>query len=169
VAFHVDYWDYLGWKDGYANSAYSQRQRRHARLGNVSSVYTPGILVNGAEWRGLFGGRRSLRRPNAKPGVLRLTLNDKQLRVRFVPTNHISPGLINIALLGYDIVTKVAGGENAGRELAQEFVVLHHDEEAFTRSNQADFSLPDTVDFQAMAVWLTDDRKRVIQACGLSL
>jgi len=43
VAFHVDYWDYLGWKDSFSKKEYSSRQRLHRKQGNVKVVYTPGF------------------------------------------------------------------------------------------------------------------------------
>ncbi len=46
LAFHVDYWDYIGWQDPFANKRYSQRQRQYARDKNVRTVYTPGTLLN---------------------------------------------------------------------------------------------------------------------------
>ena len=49
VAFHVDYWDQLGWLDIYAKHDYSLRQYVHRQQGHVSSVYTPGVMVNGQE------------------------------------------------------------------------------------------------------------------------
>ncbi|MCB1738986.1 MAG: DUF1223 domain-containing protein, partial [Gammaproteobacteria bacterium] len=57
VAFHVDYWDYLGWPDRFASREFSRRQRDHARSGGLSQVYTPGVVLNGAEWRGWHRGR----------------------------------------------------------------------------------------------------------------
>ena len=41
VAFHVDYWDYIGWKDRFASKAYSQRQRRYAKEQGERTVYNP--------------------------------------------------------------------------------------------------------------------------------
>ncbi len=57
VAFHVDYWDRLGWKDKYASRENTLRQYRFRDEGAVKSIYTPGFLVNGQEWRGWFQGR----------------------------------------------------------------------------------------------------------------
>ena len=51
LSFHVDYWDYIGWKDRFASPAYSRRQKQYAQQGAVSTVYTPGFLNNGQEWR----------------------------------------------------------------------------------------------------------------------
>jgi hypothetical protein len=45
VAFHVDYWDDLGWKDSFATPAYTQRQRDYAAAWGSSSVYTPGFVL----------------------------------------------------------------------------------------------------------------------------
>src|ERR1700739_857201 len=47
LAFHVDYWDRQGWKDGFSDSRYTQRQRRYATWLNLESIYTPQIVVNG--------------------------------------------------------------------------------------------------------------------------
>ncbi|HEV8033833.1 DUF1223 domain-containing protein [Yoonia sp.] len=49
LALHVDYWDYLGWKDIFANPAFTQRQHAYARAANASSVYTPQMIINGVE------------------------------------------------------------------------------------------------------------------------
>lgn len=47
LALHVDYWDYIGWKDEFANPAYSDRQRGYAQEGGRRSVYTPQMIING--------------------------------------------------------------------------------------------------------------------------
>src|SRR5262245_10264750 len=51
VAFHVDYWDRLGWEDPWGSRAYSQRLQSYARSWRNDSVYTPGFVLNGKEWR----------------------------------------------------------------------------------------------------------------------
>ena len=56
VAFHVDYWDHLGWRDRFAKPEFTSRQQRYAAAWGGDSVYTPGFVVNGKEWRGWFGG-----------------------------------------------------------------------------------------------------------------
>src|SRR5476649_2001101 len=47
LAFHVDYWNRLGWKDAFSSAEYSYRQSQYARWLKLSSVYTPQIVVNG--------------------------------------------------------------------------------------------------------------------------
>ncbi|MCP4819074.1 MAG: DUF1223 domain-containing protein [Shimia sp.] len=49
LALHVDYWDYIGWKDNFANPDYTNRQKLYARTAGHRSVYTPQMIVNGAD------------------------------------------------------------------------------------------------------------------------
>src|SRR6266513_2772180 len=51
VAFHVDYWDRLGWKDSFATAEWTKRQRLYAANWNAQSVYTPAFVLNGREWQ----------------------------------------------------------------------------------------------------------------------
>ena len=51
VAFHVDYWDHLGWVDPFATQWNSERQRRYSRAWGKDVIYTPGFVLNGSEWR----------------------------------------------------------------------------------------------------------------------
>src|SRR3954469_25856231 len=51
IALHVDYWDYIGWKDPYAHAAHSARQRKMARLARAAMVYTPQVLLQGRDFR----------------------------------------------------------------------------------------------------------------------
>src|SRR5262249_36121801 len=72
VAFHVDYWDHLGWRDPFSKQEFTERQRSYAATWGGDSIYTPGFVVNGREWRGWFGGP-SLPAAPEKVGVLRVT------------------------------------------------------------------------------------------------
>ncbi|MEM7599590.1 MAG: DUF1223 domain-containing protein [Pseudomonadota bacterium] len=49
LAMHVDYWDYIGWKDSFAQPEFTARQRAYARLGNRKMVYTPQMVINGMD------------------------------------------------------------------------------------------------------------------------
>ena len=51
LAFHVDYWDYIGWKDRFAKPGYTQRQRQEVTRQGSRTVYTPQFLLNGKDWR----------------------------------------------------------------------------------------------------------------------
>jgi hypothetical protein len=125
VAFHVDYWDRLGWRDRFAKPEFTARQQRYAAAWGGDSVYTPGFVVNGREWRDWFG-RNAIPTSSIRVGVLRVSLGDGgKLSATFVPAT-TQPGALalNVALLGNDLESDVKRGENTGRKLRHDFVVL---------------------------------------------
>lgn len=127
VAFHVDYWDHLGWKDPFATAAFSERQRDYADHWRSHSVYTPGFVLDGQEWRGWFN-RDELPRASSKlVGVLSArSEGGKQWTLRFRPatTGASASYEFHAALLGFDLASGVKAGENRGRVLEHDFVVL---------------------------------------------
>ncbi|NNM64987.1 MAG: DUF1223 domain-containing protein [Burkholderiales bacterium] len=132
LAFHVGYWDSLGWKDIFAQPAFALRQNQLAALAHAQLVYTPEVFVNGREFRNwnsasAFGAAlRSITRQVAQESIsLRLdgpsarTLN---LDARFAPAPGARP---QPELLGYvavyedDLTRSIGAGENRG-------ATLHH-------------------------------------------
>jgi hypothetical protein len=125
VAYHVDYWDRLGWRDRFAKPEFTLRQKRYAATWGGDSVYTPAFVVNGKEWRGWFG-TNATPTSSTKVGVFRVSLGgDGKLSARYVPETRQPRGLaLNVALLGNDLQSDVKRGENSGRKLRHDFVVL---------------------------------------------
>jgi hypothetical protein len=125
VAFHVDYWDRLGWRDRFAKPEFTSRQQRYAGAWGDDSVYTPSFVVNGKEWRNWFGGN-AMPITSAKVGVLRVSVGDDgKVSATFAPdTMQARPLALNVALLGNDLESDVKRGENSGRKLRHDFVVL---------------------------------------------
>ena len=126
VAFHVNYWDYIGWKDRYATEKFGQRQSRYASLTGASTVYTPAFFVNGTSWRrGLFS--TSLPSEESTSGNLIVSIKDKSFEAMYkVKTK--SPLKLSVAILGMDLKTYIEKGENAGRQAKHEFVVVGFNE-----------------------------------------
>jgi hypothetical protein len=123
VAFHVDYWDYIGWQDTFATAEYGERQRDYARAGRARTVYTPGFFANGREWRGWTFGLGP-RRDDRQPGRLVAEIDSAHIKASFPAQGERLE--LHVALLGFGIAIPVERGENSGRTLAQEFVVLRH-------------------------------------------
>lgn len=118
LVFHVDYWNDIGWVDIFATSLNSNRQRAYHRQGKVNSVYTPGLIVNGEEWR---GGQFSMTEKN--PGVLQASLVGQKLNVAFERAENL---VLNVSVLGVGIKTEVKSGENEGEIFVEDFIVLSH-------------------------------------------
>src|SRR5262249_31097237 len=125
VAFHVEYWDHLGWRDRFAKPQFTSRQQHYASTWGGDSVYTPALVVNGKEWRDWFGGNLTPT-SSTKVGVFRLSLDvTGKLSASFVPETRQPRGLVlSIALLGNELESDVKRGENSGRKLRHDFVVL---------------------------------------------
>jgi hypothetical protein len=139
VAFHVDYWDRLGWKDPFASKAFTTRQHRYAAAWRSQSVYTPGFVLNGVEWRGWFQRERLPRAGGADAGVLTAASDDARMwRIGFQPAGTGRRAhTIHAALLGFDLVVNVKAGENQGRNLQHDFVVLALTETALAKDGDS--------------------------------
>jgi hypothetical protein len=127
MAFHVDYWDYLGWRDRYSSPDYSQRQRQYARILGMRTVYTPGLFYNGSEWRNWYWGRTP---PTAEHevGQLKVSVNGDRLEAMFDAMPSEGGLELHVAILGMGLVNEIRAGENRGRTSKHEFVVLGHEQ-----------------------------------------
>jgi len=175
VAFHVDYWDYLGWKDRFASPDYSARQGRYARHGGLATVYTPGVVYNGRElrdWQGVSGHSLPA---GGRGGLLRADVSGDRLLIQFRPTgNSPDPLFVEVALLGGALTTAVGAGENRGRTLRHDFVVLAMERQKLRAGQTAytgEVPLPVTgvrAPRRALAVWIStgDGDLRPLQATG---
>ena len=171
VAFHVNYWDSLGWTDRLAAQAYTDRQRTYAAAWGADTVYTPGFVLNGSEWRDRDLG--SIPVSSEAVGELAATFRKNgEVQVTFQPAGSFSgKWQAHAALLGFGVTSDVSGGENDGRRLVHDFVVL--DFESSDLSREA----PSTVlrlpaakvkpGQTALAVWITEAGGTTpIQAAG---
>jgi hypothetical protein len=119
AGFHVDYWDRLGWKDRFADPAFTARQAEGRQRAGARFSYTPQVLVDGRDWT-----RWPELPPDASPARVRIALerlDDARVRVRIEPLAG-APAELGLwwATLEDGHVSRVRAGENAG-------VMLYHD------------------------------------------
>src|SRR5271170_2753326 len=89
VAFHVDYWNNLGWRDKLSNEQFSDRQRSYAQAWSAENIYTPEFVLNGREWRNWLGFRGAPSASENKVGILRVNSDDgRHWQVTFNPTDN---------------------------------------------------------------------------------
>jgi hypothetical protein len=163
VAFHVVYWDRLGWRDRFANRDFTARQYAYAKDWAAEGVYTPAFVLNGAEWR---PGGKAPAASAEKVGVLAVDyFPDGICRVKFA-----GEGEVYVAILGGGITSPVRAGENAGRTLTHEFLALGLASASLERGS-AEIKLPIPavvgVGRHALAVWVTRPGHLVpVQATG---
>ncbi len=131
LAFHVDYWDRLGWKDRFATPAFTQRQERAMRANRATFVYTPQVLLQGRDyrdWRGALAPRLdAAKRPRASARIVAdVDTQGRDVVVRADVTR--APGSRDDAIVGFayvdsGLVTQVNAGENRGVRLVHDHVV----------------------------------------------
>jgi len=126
LAFHVDYWDRLGWRDRFAQAAFSQRQRdRNSSLG---WVYTPQVMLDGKDFRDWHRGLPTRSNTPAQAS-LALTLAqtpeyvDIQAESRFASPGAARNAKLYLALTENRLSSNVTAGENAQRTLHHDYVV----------------------------------------------
>ncbi len=177
VVFHVDYWDGTAWVDRFARPEYTARQRRYAEQWGNGAVYTPGFVADGKEWTGWFRHTPLPPDQTEDGGMLRvLSAGDrKRIDIQYIPpSGGIMTPRLHVAFLGFSLSSQVQGGENGGRRLDHDFVVLHLEELPLDRDaagTRYAVSLPVTSDHQdpvgAVAAWITSgDQEAPIQAAG---
>ena len=137
LAFHVDYWNRIGWVDPFSSDRWSARQRRYAAVFGLRSVYTPQIVLNGrAELVGSHEGSLRAEIPAAVPAdpagrvrILGASLDAAAAELVVDLAAEIAerpeaPRLVaNLALFESGLVTRVEAGENARRTLENDYVV----------------------------------------------
>jgi hypothetical protein len=133
LAFHVDYWDRLGWKDRFAAPEWTERQYAMARANHSRLVYTPQVLVQGhdfPDWHGT-GGTGALASIAAKPARARIAVEAQKGQNAFaVKATASVPAAgdrkntaLFVALADSRLVSQVKAGENAGVRLTHDHVV----------------------------------------------
>jgi hypothetical protein len=135
LAFHVDYWDRLGWRDRFGSASFTKRQYEQSRRGHGEFVYTPQVLLQGRDfrtWQRDAQPAAAIAGINAKPP--RATI---ELGVESVDSNTISVDVavrvpeardranaaVAVALTQDGLSSNVKAGENAGKRLSHDHVV----------------------------------------------
>lgn len=125
LAFHVDYWNRLGWKDVFSDPAFTKRQRQYASLLKLSSIYTPQAVVNG---RTEFVGsqeatmRKAIAEGLAQKASSKILLENagstgERVSVDYHITGPAGNASLILALVQKTAESEVRSGENAGRTL----------------------------------------------------
>ncbi len=127
LSFHVDYWNYIGWRDPFSSARWSARQREYARALS-SRTYTPQLVVDGQVH--LVGSRRSsvkqaidAARQRGKAAQLKASVERKGTRLVVEVRTNLTQGQVLMVVLESGHLTRVASGENAGEALVNQFVV----------------------------------------------
>lgn len=166
LAFHVDYWDRLGWPDRFADADYSKRQRAYAAALPDRRVYTPQMVVDGRV--GFVGSVRDRAREAIADAVAKQDLAVVSLEQRgrsggavllAYTVSDTEGNDLNVALTQRRVSTAVARGENGGRTLDHHHVVRAYKRFAAVGAGTARLSVPRDVSIDELdAVAYVQDR-----------
>jgi len=131
LAFHVTYWDYIGWRDRFAQKMFDRRQRQLGRYNTLRTIYTPQFVLNGRDFRRYADFSAQLRAINDEPARLDLRLSSRQqddgayalvlkAGLRDMQARDID---LYIAVLEHGLHSEVEAGENEGAHLKHDYVV----------------------------------------------
>jgi len=134
LALHVDYWDYIGWKDPFAKGEFSVRQRKLAQMKRPVIVYTPQVLLQGRDFRRWSGGEFSeqVMRINSRPARAKIALAIRavapdaihaELSAMLIDPAEQKNAAVYLAAYENKLASDVAAGENRGKRLEHDFVV----------------------------------------------
>ena len=174
MAFHVTYWDFIGWKDTFAHELYDNRQRYYSsNVWKKNSVYTPQFIINAQEYKQWFYSKSFPSFKNRYGGNLSVVKNGQQLEINFLKKEIKNEKVyVNVAILGFDYQTKVKSGENENKMLKHDFVVLEHYRDFSTIKNeklQVNTLFPKVKKDKhkkALVVWISDSKNSILQATG---
>ena len=134
LAFHVDYWNKLGWIDPFSQALFSERQHRHSQRRGVSFVVTPQLLLNGQDYRrgvlfdDIDGKIRTINQSRAQ-ATIRMTITGNKTELLGKIDVNVPGGAgqnraqTYLALFENNLATTVSAGENKGHTLKHDFVV----------------------------------------------
>ena len=132
LAFHVDYWDYIGWADRFANKEFSGRHRGLARANGSGTVYTPQVFVNGKDIRLAFSNVKlnatlkdiNTAKPRADIGLgLDASASSLGLSASASLANPSDDAQAYLAVYENKLSSNVKAGENRGVKLEHDYVV----------------------------------------------
>ena len=137
LAYHVDYWNHLGWSDPFSSRQWSERQSDYARAMNLDGEYTPQMVISGG-WQCAGSDAGSIERAvaaarSASPvGRTSVQANfagagSRKLQVKvsaqMLSNAGAGPHTVMLALYENGLVSKIGAGENGGREITYDYTV----------------------------------------------
>jgi hypothetical protein len=134
IAFHVDYWDRLGWKDRFASAKYTDRQYEQMRRQRTTFVFTPQVMLQGrdfGQWRAIADPAAAIAAVNARRPRANIELTVAPQGTNAIVDVHVqvsnlsdrSRAVVAVALVQSKLSSDVKAGENSGKRLTHDHVV----------------------------------------------
>ena len=164
LALHVDYWDELGWKDKFASSLYTQRQRIYDRKFRTGRIYTPQMIVDGdAEFVGsnFKKAEKAISRAiKSDKADVKLNTVDSKIKIDITAIPKHEQATVYLAYAEDDLSSNIRSGENAGKNLTHVSVVRRL--KAVSRLSEGESSFNAVVQLEIGSDWNRDNLNAVV-------
>ncbi len=133
-AFHVGYWDYIGWVDRFATPSHTQRQKQISAWNKQNGIYTPQMVLNGKDWRGWgsvgpFNTSVAASKELASSSISLQQIGADQFEATVNPVSGQNGSTVWSAywtVTEHGHSSKVKAGENKGENLSHDYVVRQY-------------------------------------------
>lgn len=178
LSFHVDYWNYIGWKDPYSRKEFTDRQQSYSQALGLGSIYTPQMIVNGkVEFVGSSktGAEKAIdeaqkRKPTYEIHVSDVAVSDNQLRLQYSLDKDPEGEILNLAVVERDVENYVPRGENSGKKLHHDNVVKAFKAIPLQRQGHLELNIPPVNSAKTSMILFIQDRKwHVLASLGKPL
>lgn len=169
LSFHVDYWNYLGWKDPYSSKQYTERQRSYSSSLGLEGIYTPQMVVNG-EYEFVGSNRKAADQAIARARsekfthqleITKMKVVDRQLQIEYKASRAFPEETLNMALVEREVKNYVSRGENAGRNSQHVQVVRFFDTLPLKLQSDISVPLPDHTSPLSVVLFVSGANKKV--------
>ena len=168
LALHVDYWNYLGWKDEFSQKQFSERQNGYAEQFKLDSIYTPQMVVDGrTQFVGSSLGTANkaiLEAAKNQKAAIELSKTNEKLKVKISGTPTHDDSYVWLAIAEDDLKTNVRRGENSGRTL--DHVSVARDMKLLGNLASGDESFEIETALQFDSAWKSNNLKFIVFVQG---
>lgn len=150
LSFHVDYWNYIGWKDPYSSRVFTERQRNYADIMKLQSIYTPQMIINGKDE--FVGSNKdkaeeviknaSSKKPVYVISVKQFSIDGDLLKLSYSIDSDPGTEVMNLAVVERTVENYVSRGENQGRKLHHDNVVVAFKTIPLEKQGEIDMTIP---------------------------
>ena len=178
LSFHVDYWNYIGWRDPYSSKEFTDRQKTYFENTKTTSIYTPQVLVNGSEEfvgsnkKGIEGAVESAltQNPGTRINIKDARVSDGMIHLSYVLDNNSTGEILNLALVERNVENFLSRGENSGKRLHHDNVVRAFKSFPLNRAGDLVLKIPSLDPSKTtVIVYVQDNKWRVIGATSIPL
>ncbi|MEM7498536.1 MAG: DUF1223 domain-containing protein [Pseudomonadota bacterium] len=172
LSFHVDYWDYLGWRDTFAEARFTERQVAYRDAWGARVVYTPQVVVAGIA--PVIGShedkvRGAIASAAGAPAPGRIEIGRENGALVAQLANLPADSVLNIAVFDQSALVEIGRGENAGRAITYHNVVRDFMRIGSAGQAGPSLNLPEPMPGQGIAVWAQEPGHGAVHATARHL